>query len=176
MNNNFDINGSFEVRRMSSISFAIITFYFLFALIFLTVYIFYYNSILTLISFLFLATLGIYNVAKKHKNDEIFMEVDATGIWVNNKEITTWDNYIKSYINIKYDPDYDNYNSKQLINDKNRILQRVINIEHYKNGISGYFIHQLFFNGSENKVEDEVIDAIEFYYNHKKASNNRLRI
>lgn len=176
MTKNFDINGSFEVRRMSSGSFAIITIYFLFALIFLTVYIFYYNSLLTLISFLFLASLGIYNAAKKHKTDVIFIEVDATGIWVHNKEITTWNNYIKSYINIKYDADYDNYNSKQLINDKNRILQRIINIEHYKNGASGYFIHQLFFNGSEDKVEDEVIDAIEFYYNHKKRDSNRLSI
>jgi hypothetical protein len=176
MTQQFKTNGSFEVRRMSSGSFAIITVYFLFALIFLSVYIFYYNSLFTLFSCLFVAALGIYNTAKKHKNDSVFIEVDATGIWVYSKEITTWNNYRGSYISIKKDPDDGNYNSKKIMNDQNRILQRVINIEHYKNGQSGYFIHQLFFNGSEDKVENEVIDAIEFYYNHKKAGNNRFRI
>ena len=171
----FDINGSFEVRRMSSGSFAIITLYFLVALILFMVFQFGGNSITVLLCCLFFAGLGVYNAAKKHKNDELFIEIDATGIWVHSREICIWNNYKGSYVNIKYDSDYDNYTSKQLNNKNNRILQRVINIEFYKTGESGYFIHQLLFNGSEDKVEDEVFDAIEFYYNHKRSSN-RLRI
>ncbi len=170
----FDINGSFEVRRMSSGSFALITLYFLIAFVLLTVYLFYGNSLIALLCCIFFVGFGIYNASIKHKNDDVFIEIDTTGIWVHSKEISTWDNYKGSYVNIKYDSDYDNYTDRQLTKSR-RILQRVINIEFYKKGESGYFIHQLLFNGSEDKVEDEVIDAIEFYYNHKR-SNNRLRI
>ena len=164
----YDVNGSFEVRRMSSSSFAIATIYFLIAFVFLTVYLFYSNSFFFLLGCIFFAGLGIYNAAKKHKNDEVFIEIDTTGIWVHSKELSTWDNYKGSYINIKYDSDYDNYSDRDLYNRNSRILQRVINIEFYKSNESGYFIHQLLFNGSEDKVEDEVIDAIEFYYSHQK--------
>ena len=164
----YDVNGCFEVRRMSSSSFAIVTLYFLIAVVLLTVYLFYNNSFLFLLCCLFSAGLGIYNTVKKHKNDEVYIEVDATGIWVHNKEISTWNNYKGSFINIKYDSDYDNYSDTDLYNNNNRILQRVINIEYYKPGTSGYFMYQLLFNGSEDKVEDEVMDAIEFYYNHQK--------
>lgn len=171
-----DINGSFEVRRMSSGSFAIITIYFLIAFVLLTVYLFYGSSLIVLLCCIFFVGLGVYNASIKHKNDDVFIEIDATGIWVHNREISTWDNYKGSYVNIKYDSDYDNYTDRQLNNRNNRIMQRVINIEFYKKGESGYFIHQLLFNGSEDKVEDEVIDAIEFYYNHKRRSSDRVRI
>ena len=176
MSQEFDINGSFEVRRMSSSSFAIITIYFLAAFVFLTIYIFYQSTLMVLISCLFFVVLGVYNATKKHNTDEIFIEIDATGIWVHNREITTWNNYKKSYINVKYDSDYENYTNRDLQYNNNRLLQKIINIEFYKNGKSGYFIHQLFFNGSEDKVEDEVMDAIEFYYNHKSRNNVRLSI
>ena len=89
----FDINGSFEVRRMSSGSFAIITLYFLVALILFMVFQFGGNSITVLLCCLFFAGLGVYNAAKKHKNDELFIEIDATGIWVHSREICIWNNY-----------------------------------------------------------------------------------
>ena len=140
MANEYDVNGSFEVRRMSPSSFALITVYFLIALVFLTVLIFNNNSFLILLCCLFFAGLGVYNTAKKHKNDDVYIEVDATGIWVHSKEISTWDNYKGSYINVKHDSDYYSYSDMELNNDSNRILQRVINIEYYKKGESGYFI------------------------------------
>jgi len=60
----FDINGSFEVRRMSSGSFALITLYFLIALILFMIFQFAGNSSIVLFCCLFFAPSNFtFNVA-----------------------------------------------------------------------------------------------------------------
>ncbi len=167
MSQELNVKIPFQVRQMSSGSFALVSLYFIIAFFLLTLIIFYSSNINIVILCVVFTALGIYNASVKHKNDKIFIEIDAMGIWVHDKEVTDWSNYKGAYITVKFDDDYDNYNSNFIGRNANRVLQRVINIEHYKNGQSGYFIHQLLFNGSEDKVEEEVIDAIEFYYNNR---------
>lgn len=171
----YNLTNSFQVRRMSSKSFAIVVLFFIIG--FACFLIFIFNKM----PFVGLTTGGVFfyfaikHLNGKHRTDEVFIEIDASGIWTNNREITNWNNYIRSYISVKPDKDYDNYTDKQLRRNMNRVLQLIVNIEHYKTGESGYFIHQLFFNGSEDKVEQEVIDAIEFYYNNRNINQIYLK-
>lgn len=172
MSEQFNIENSFQVRRMSTGSFAVVVLLFLAGFIAFLIGLFakflFMGSAICVILF----SIAIYNLNKKHKTDELFIEIDASGIWTHNREVTNWSNYRCSYITVKYDQDYDNYTDKELRRNRNRVLQLIVNIEHYKDGESGYFIHQLFFNGSEDKVEQEVIDAIEFYYNNRNTNSH----
>ncbi len=95
----------------------------------------------------------IYLTAKKDKNATLFIEVDKQGIWIENQLLTDWGNYIKSYILKDFE-------------DASAFKKLEINIEYYKTGESGFFLNKLHFNGSEDKSEYEVLEAIEKFYNH----------
>ena len=147
---------SFEVKRTSNYVFvkAILCFIWgiLLAASFIKVVILSYLTLAIFIG------LSILIIVRKDKDASTFIEVDKDGIWVHNQLITSWGNYIGSFIQHEYP-------------GKNNSETLVINVEYYKENENGYFLNQLYFAGTEDRTEYEVIDAIKFFYEKVKHSS-----
>jgi len=104
--------------------------------------------------------LGITVVIKKDYQANVFLEIDKDGIWVNNQLITDWKNYIGSFTTKEY---AENSNVEKLS----------IIVKYFKDGESGYFVNQIFFNGNEDKSEQEVIDAARCFFNNHILQLNK---
>lgn len=99
----------------------------------------------------FCISFSVYLIAKKDRDATLFIEIDKQGIWIENQLLTDWENYIKSYILKDFE-------------DASAFKKLEINIEYYKTGESGFFLNKLHFNGSEDKSEYEVLEAIKHFY------------
>ncbi len=146
---------SFEVKRTSYYVFvkAILCFFWgiLLAASFIKILILSYLTLAIFIG------LSILIISRKDKHAITFIEIDKDGIWVENQLLTSWSNYIGSCIQHEY---HGENNSETL----------AINVEYYKENESGYFLNQLYFAGTEDRTEYEVIDAIEFFYEKAKCN------
>jgi hypothetical protein len=121
------------------------------------------NTPVFYLTLIFFVCLGIVIVIKKDIDDSVFIEIDKDGVWVNNQLITDWRNYIESFINKEYS---ENGSTEKLI----------INVKYLKDGENGYFLNQIFFNGNEDKSEQEVIEAAKYFCDsYRLQLNNNLK-
>lgn len=166
----FNIAHSFQVRRMSGGSFTMVLLLFLLGFFIIMFCVTANESVVGLVTGGIFFIMAIFNLFKKHTSDEVFIEIDVYGIWTNNREITNWSNYRCTYLSSKDSWNYGTDTDDDVSDNESATIKPVVNIEHYKDGESGYFIHQLFFNGSEDKVVDDVLNAIDFYYKNRKLN------
>lgn len=109
-----------------------------------------------------------YFLTKKGYKEKTFVEVDDTGIWVHNRQITDWQHYLGT--TIKREKRLNDYS-------KAEYFVLAINISYTKDNEDGYFINKIYFTNGEDKSEKDLVNAIEFFYNkfQQPIINKRLR-
>ena len=108
-------------------------------------------TVLAILSFI----AGAIAAFKRGQSKKVVFKIDATGIFYFDKCVTNWSNYKGSYY-------------KREIGGVSGISEETfLSIEYYKEGESGFFIKRIKL-GNEDKDENDIIDAIEFYYNASK--------
>lgn len=139
---------SFEVNQFGLINIIKGAFFSFSAFIILIFYGLNIISIPLIVGLIVLAFLSF----KTGKTKKIVFEINTTGIFYFGKLITNWNNYKLSFY-------------KREVSSSNGLGEDTfLNIQYYKDGISGFFIKKIKLDNID-KDENDIIDAIEFYYN-----------
>ena len=95
---------------------------------------------------------AIFNTAKAVMNRTV-ITINQKGIYHNTAFITNWNNFLNASITEE--------NPNRNIDDRFVLL-----IEYRKDGIEGYFKRKIPLTNTQNKSEEEIIEAITFFRNH----------
>lgn len=155
MGNSLNKNGNFKTRQLGYIN--IITGIF-FSLCTLFVLIFFKLGFITVLALLSLTAAAIASF-KNGQYQRVVFKIDATGIFYFDKCITKWSNYKRSYY------------KREIGGISGMSESTFLHIEYYKDGASGFFIKTIKL-GNEDKDENDIIEAIEFYYDASLTLNN----
>ena len=121
--------------------------------LFFLVSIFYAYNISSILICIITIFGGIVNIKKaKSKNTSIL--INNKGIYYYNELLTTWDNYICSFA------------KRELAGDSFSENVFVV-IEYHKPNQTGYFVKQIKMQDDEDKSENDIVEAIIFYYENR---------
>lgn len=109
-------------------------------------------------SFIFMIALipAILLFAKGKKN-RIYIRINKTGIYHYERLVTNWPHFIDAYIAQK----------KTTISIQDNFM---LVIEYYKSGSTDGFRRKIPLTNTQNKSEEEVVEAVKFYYRAYKNS------
>lgn len=151
MSNTLNKDGSFEAKQLGFIN--IISGIF-FSLCALFIFFYFQLGLITLLAILsFIA--GAIAAFKRGQSQKVVFKIDKSGIFYFGKCITNWSNYKGSYY------------KREIGGVSGMSEETFLSIEYYKDGAGGFFLKRIKL-GNEDKDENDIIDAIEFYYNASK--------
>jgi hypothetical protein len=115
-------------------------------------------------SFIFLFALvpAFYFLSKGLKN-RVYIRINKTGIFQYEQLLTDWPHFIDAYITQK----------KSMISIRDNF---VLAIEYYKVGLTDGFRRKIPLTNTQNKSEEEIIEAIKFFYKQYRESVNTDKI
>ncbi|MGZ3849181.1 MAG: hypothetical protein ACXVMS_13770 [Flavisolibacter sp.] len=87
----------------------------------------------------------------------VYILINKEGIYINNFLLTDWKNFVSA-----------EYKQKEIVGSIQDKF--VLFIEYYRDGM-GYYVKEVPLTNSQNKSEEEVIAAIEYFYELSKLSN-----
>jgi hypothetical protein len=122
---------------------------FIYGLVDAIVYHFTKINYLNIISVLLLVPAILF--FRRGKSDKIYIRVNKTGIYQDEKLLTRWSNFINAYISQK---------EKMLSIQDNFILV----IEYRKDGVDKGFRRKIPLTNTQNKSEEEVLEAVKFFW------------
>ncbi len=93
---------------------------------------------------------AVYFLYKGVVNREVLC-VDCNGIYQNKKLVTNWQNFAEAFVT-------------QLYSDRQISDNFVLIIRYYKEGITGNFRMTIPLTNTQNKSEEEILDAIKRFY------------
>lgn len=112
------------------------------------------------LSFVFMiALLPAILFFKKGKNNRIYIRVNMTGIYQDEQLVTGWQNLLKVFISQE---------EKTISIQDNFILV----VEYRKDGNKDGFRRKIPLTNTQNKSEEEVLDAVKFFWNVFKKETN----
>lgn len=100
---------------------------------------------------------GLVFIIRAMVNQTVIL-INKAGIYSFGRLITTWQNYIGAYV--KQEPPAGSLSDCE-----------VLYIQYKKPNKPGSFVRILKLGNTQNKASEEIIEAIEFYYNNFKQSN-----
>jgi hypothetical protein len=148
MSNTFNKDKSFEAKQLGFINIIVGVF---FSVCTLFVLFYFRLGFITILAILSL-TAGAAASFKRGKSKKVSFKINTSGIFYFDKCITNWSNYKRSYF------------KREIGGISGLSEETFLSIEYYKDGASGFFIKKIKL-GNEDKDENDIIDAIEFYYN-----------
>ncbi len=83
------------------------------------------------------------------------IKVNKEGIYQYSKLVTNWDNYKQAYVT-----------QAEIVGSIQDNF--VLIVEYYKEGEDGYFVRKIQLTNTQNKSEEEVIEAINFFFSLPK--------
>jgi hypothetical protein len=150
-----DINQPYEVKQMPIVHLVTGLLLIIIGLFFFICLFYAYNIVSILIC---LTTIfgGIINL-KKAKSKRISILINTQGIYYYNELLTTWENYICSFA------------KRELAG--NGLSENVyVVVEYYKPNETGYFVRKIKMQDDEDKSENDIIEAIIFYYENRNKA------
>ena len=106
-------------------------------------------------SFVFaLALLPAFLFFKKARSSRVYIRINKNGIYQDEKLITHWPGLMKAYIAQK--------EKKGFFNIQDNFL---LVVEYKKDAANQGFRHKIPLTNTQNKSEEEVLDAVKFFWN-----------
>lgn len=96
---------------------------------------------------------------KKANTKRIYIRVNKSGIYQDENLVTTWPNFLKAFITQK--------EKKGLINIQDNFL---LVVEYRKKGTQQGIRKKIPLTNTQNKSEEEVLEAVQFYWQHYKIN------
>lgn len=96
---------------------------------------------------------------RRAKNKRVYIRVNKTGIYENEKLLTGWEGLLKVYI--------DQAEKKWLINIQDNFI---LVVEYRGNDLKKGFRRKIPLTNTQNKSEEEVLEAVQFFWKLYKAS------
>lgn len=105
-----------------------------------------------------LALLPAIMFFKKAKSKRIFIRINKKGIYRDEKLLTDWAHFIKAYL----------AQEQKVVSIKDNF---VLMVEYRKRGISGSFRKSIPLTNTQNKSEEDVLAAVNFFYKEYRKTN-----
>ena len=111
-------------------------------------------------SFVFgLVLIPAYLFFRKARSSRVYIRVNRTGIYQDEKLVTGWSNLLKAYI--------DQETKKAFFNIQDNFI---LVVEYRKEGFTQGFRHKITLTNTQNKSEEEVLAAVNFFWNEYKRN------
>lgn len=92
---------------------------------------------------------------RKAKNRRIYIRINKTGIYQDEKLVTGWSNLLKAYITQK----------ATVISIQDNFM---LVVEYLKDGVEKGFRRKIPLTNTQNKSEEEVLEAVKFFWKENK--------
>ena len=107
---------------------------------------------ITYLNYMYTIALGpAFLFFKKGRSKKVFIRINKTGIYQDEKLVTNWNNFINAYISQK---------PKLLSIQDNFILV----VEYHKHNMSDGFRRNIPLTNTQNKSEEDVLEAVLFFW------------
>ena len=116
-------------------------------------------------SFFFaLALIPAFLFFKKARSNRVYIRINKNGIYQDEKLVTGWANFLKAHITQK--------EKTGIINIQDNFL---LVIEYKKTGFQQGFRHRIPLTNTQNKSEEEVLEAVIFFWNeYRKGAGMQM--
>ena len=104
------------------------------------------------------ALLPAFYCIRRARSNKVYIRINKTGIYHTEKLVTAWAGLLKAYLAQK--------EKTRLINIQDNFL---LVVEYRKDGMKQHFRRQIPLTNTQNKSEEEVLEAVNFFWKMYKS-------